>query len=158
MMVLQGLQLKLGAIFRLEPEPGIAPLVAGYVFVKARLVIFVERGIAKRPLPVRPAFGIHLQEAQVYAQLDLLSPILGLEPTDYDLPRLVLPLVQEVRYVEIHAPNMNGVPVQVNATGIGGTGLLWLLQRRQKLLHCRGKHFVLFVNGCQRAVEIGIFK
>jgi hypothetical protein len=67
------------------------------------------------PFAIRPAFGVHLQEPQIDPELDLLDPILGLEPAHHDLARLVFPVLQQARYVEIHNANMDGRLRQVNA-------------------------------------------
>jgi hypothetical protein len=58
--------------------------------------------MAKGPLAIRPALDEHLEQAQIDAELDFLAPVLGFEPAHNHLPRLVIPLVQEMRYIEIH--------------------------------------------------------
>ena len=70
--------------------------------------------MAGRPLAIGPALRIHLQQAQIHAKLDLLAPVLGFEPAHDNLTRLVIPLVQEIRYVEIHERNMAADTRQVN--------------------------------------------
>ena len=62
----------------------------------------------KRALAIRASFGIHLQEAEIDPQLDLVLPIFGFEPSDDNLSRLIIPLVQQMRYVKVHAANMDG--------------------------------------------------
>ncbi|MPN53202.1 hypothetical protein SDC9_200866 [bioreactor metagenome] len=50
--------------------------------------------MAKRALAVRPAIHIHLQQAEIHAQLQLFLAIFAHELPDNDLPRLVFPVVQ----------------------------------------------------------------
>jgi hypothetical protein len=57
-----------------------------------------------------------LQQAQIHAKLDFLAPVLGFEPAHDNLARLVVPLLQEIRYIEIHGPNMAADARQVNGS------------------------------------------
>ena len=70
--------------------------------------------MAEGPSAIRPALRIHLQQPQIDAKLDLLPPVLRFEPAHHNLTRLVIPLVQEMRYIEIHSRNMAAVSRQVN--------------------------------------------
>src|SRR5216117_3193078 len=74
-----------------------------------------QRFPAERAFAVRPTGGVHLEQAEVHSQLDLLGAILGFEFSNGNLPRLVVPVLQEVRDVEIHGGNMDAVFFQVNA-------------------------------------------
>ena len=86
------------------------------VLVQPRAVVLKEGRMAERPLAIRPALRVHLQQAQIEPKLDFLAPVLRFEPAGDHLARLVLPLVQEMRYVEIHEPNMAAGARQVNAS------------------------------------------
>jgi len=115
-VVLQCLELQLGAIFGFELESFIAAIVGSDMFVESRLVIFKKRGVTERPFAIRSPFYIHLQKAQVHAELDLFFSVLALELSDDNVTRLVIPLRQKMRYIEIHEPNMYGVRSQVNVS------------------------------------------
>ena len=114
MVILQGFELEPGAIFRLQLEPLVAAVVGRDVLVQPRAVILKQGRMAVGPLAVRPALRVHLQQAQIDAKLDFLAPVLGFEPAHNHLARLVVPLVQEMRYIEIHGPNMAVDTRQVN--------------------------------------------
>jgi hypothetical protein len=75
---------------------------------------------AARPLAVRPAFGIHLQEAQVHSKLELFFPISALESPYDHLPGLIFPVFQQTRYVEVHEQNMEGACAGVNKESANG--------------------------------------
>ena len=53
---------------------------------------------------------------QVQPKLDFLLAVLRFEPAGNHLARLILPLVQEMRYIEIHESNMAACAGQVNAS------------------------------------------
>src|SRR6185312_14056227 len=69
----------------------------------------------KRPLAVRPALGVHLQQPEIDPQLDFLFPILPFEFPDDDLARLVRPMFEDRRDIKIHEANMTAKCWQVNA-------------------------------------------
>src|SRR5208282_617195 len=83
------------------------------VLVKLGLVMFQQRFVAKRPFAVGPPVGVHLQEPKIHAKLDLVPAVLAFEPSDHHLPRLVLPPLQDPRYIEIHNFSMEAVFAQV---------------------------------------------
>jgi hypothetical protein len=114
MMVLEGFELELGAIFGLELETIVTAIVGRDVLEQPRAVVIKEGSMAEGPFAIRPAFGVHLEQAQIQAELDLLAAVPGLKPAGDHLAGLVLPLVQEMRYIEIHKPNMEAAPWQVN--------------------------------------------
>ena len=68
MMILQGFELEPGAIFRLELETLVAAVVGRDVLVEPRAVVLEEGGMAEGPLAIRPALGVHLQQAQIHAE------------------------------------------------------------------------------------------
>ena len=70
--------------------------------------------MAEGPSAIRPALRVHLQQPQIDAKLNLFPPVLRLEPAHYNLARLVIPLVQEMRYIEIHYRNMAADSRKVN--------------------------------------------
>src|SRR5437879_11616299 len=75
----------------------------------------LEQGrMAEGPLAIRTALRIHLQQTEIHPKLELFLAIFGLESADDHLSGLIIPLVQEVRYVEIHDANMDGGGRQVN--------------------------------------------
>src|SRR6266498_4105064 len=74
-----------------------------------------QRFTAEGAFPVRSSRSVHLEQAEVHSQLDFLGAILGFEFPNGNLPRLVVPFLQEVRDVEIHGGNMDAVLFQVNA-------------------------------------------
>ena len=97
--------------------------MGGDVFVKTGDVVFQEGRVTERALAVRAALGVHLEQAQIHSELDLLFAILPFEPADDNLPWLVFPIVQQTRYVEIHGASMPGMTRQVNgrASQTGGS-------------------------------------
>ena len=116
MMVLQGFELELGAIFGLELETFVAAIMGRDVLEQPCAVVTKEASMSERPLAIGAAFRVHLEQAQIQAKLDLLAPVLGLEPAGDHLAGLVLPLVQEIRYIEIHERNMAVTARQVNGS------------------------------------------
>ena len=87
-----------------------------------RMAVFLQiklekRRMAKRPLAVGSPFRVHLENTQIDAKLNFLLPILAHESPNYNLARLVIPLLEQVRDVEIHVTNMNRTPLQVNVRG-----------------------------------------
>jgi hypothetical protein len=108
----------------------------------------------KRLLAIGPAFRIHLQEAEINTQLNLLSAILGLEPPDDHLARLVFPILQQSRNVEVHAANMIVCPQQVNGrkkrttsgtTPPGARAFFWIRESGKPCPGplCRRRFFVI---------------
>ena len=95
-MILDGLHLQLGAILGFQGPAFIAAFVGANVLVKPRLVVLEQGRVAEGPLAVRPALGIHLQQTQIHAKLQLLLAIPGFESADHNLSGLIIPLVQEV--------------------------------------------------------------
>src|SRR4030095_7981178 len=80
----------------------------GQMLVKPGLMIFKEARIAHGAFPVRPALGIHLQQAEIHTQLDLLVPVLTLKPADNHLAWLVFPGFKQSRDVIVHRPEYGG--------------------------------------------------
>src|ERR1700722_3891506 len=103
LIILQRLELEFRAVLGLEFEAGIAAVMGDDVFVEARLVIIVDGSVAERTFAVGPAFSVHLQHAQVQAELDFFDAILAGEAADGHLSRLVIPLLEDMRDVETHA-------------------------------------------------------
>ncbi len=116
MMVLQGFQLESRAVFRLKLESFVAAIVGGDVFVEPGAVVFQEAITAEGPLAIWPPLRVHLKQAQIQPKLDLLAPVLRFELTGDHLAGLIFPAAQEIRYVEIHRPNMAVAHRQVNAS------------------------------------------
>ena len=52
--------------------------------------------MAHRAFAVRPALGVHLQDAEIDTQLDFLDAILSYEFPDHHLPGTILPLIEQV--------------------------------------------------------------
>src|SRR5207244_1802480 len=73
-----------------------------------------QRFTAEGTFPVGPPRDVHLQQAEVNPQLNSLGAVLGFEFSNGNLPRLVVPILQEVRDVEVHGRNMDAVFFQVN--------------------------------------------
>ena len=101
-MILQGFELKPGAILPPQFEAFVAAVVRRNVFVEPRPIVFEQGSMAERPLAIGPPLHIHLQQAQIQPKLNPLTPVLRFEPARNHLTRLILPLVQEMRYIEIH--------------------------------------------------------
>jgi hypothetical protein len=114
-MVLKGFELQLGAVLRLELETLLAGVVFGQMLVKLRLIILVKRRMTKRLFSIRTSFGIHLEQAKIDTQLNFLRTITALKFPDNDLPRLVVPMFEQMRNVEVHGANMAACFRQVNA-------------------------------------------
>jgi hypothetical protein len=62
--------------------------------------------MAERAFAVRTALSVHLEQAQVHAQLDFIHSFLAGESPHHHLPGLVIPLIEQVRNIEIHALNI----------------------------------------------------
>src|SRR5258706_13502602 len=77
-------------------------------------MMFQERNMAKRTFAVRPSFGVHLEQTEIDAELDFFSPVLRFKSAHHHLARLVFPLRQQMRYIEIHVANMDAEFGQVN--------------------------------------------
>jgi hypothetical protein len=94
MMVLQGFELELRAIFGLELESFVAAIVGRDVLVEPCAVVIKEASMAEGPFAIRATLRVHLEQAQIQPKLDLLAPVLRLEPAGDHLAGLVLPLLQ----------------------------------------------------------------
>jgi uncharacterized SAM-dependent methyltransferase len=70
--------------------------------------------VAVGPFSIGPAFGVHLEHAEIHAQLNLLLAVSAIEFSNDDLARFVGPLFEEWRNVEIHGANMAANGWQVN--------------------------------------------
>lgn len=114
-MILQRLKLEFGAILCDQLKTFIAAVIGGQMLVKLCLIMLQQGSISERALPVGPPFGIHLQQAQIHSELNFFLPIFGFKPADDHFPWLIIPLRQKMRYIEIHAPNMYAINMQVNA-------------------------------------------
>src|SRR5437764_9242377 len=78
-------------------------------------MVVIEKGrMAEGSLAVRTPLCIHLQQTEIHPKLELFLAIFGFESADDHLTGLIIPLVQEVRYVEVHDANMDGGGRQVN--------------------------------------------
>src|SRR5579871_1250838 len=86
----------------------------GEMFVELGLIIIKQRIVSVGPLPIRPAFGIHLKNTKIDPKLNLLLAVSSLEFSNHDLPRLIGPLFEEWRNIEIHSANMAANARQVN--------------------------------------------
>ena len=75
--------------------------------------------MAEGPLAVGTPLRIHLQQTEIHPKLELFLAIFGFESADHHLSGLIIPLVQEVRYVEVHDANMDGGGRQVNGQARG---------------------------------------
>src|SRR5215472_13120040 len=67
-----------------------------------------------RPFSIGPAFGVHLEHAEINAQLNLLLAVSTFEFPNNNLAGLIRPLFEEWRNVKIHAANMAANRWQVN--------------------------------------------
>src|SRR5438552_3084560 len=103
MMILNGFLLQLRAIVGFERETVVAAPMRPSVLLEPRLVVLEQGFAAEWALAVGPARRVHLEQAEVHAQLNSFAAVFNFELADGDLPRLVIPLLQEVRDVEIHA-------------------------------------------------------
>lgn len=88
--------------------------MGGKMFVQLGLIIIEERIVAVGPLSVRPALGIHLENTEIDAKLNFIPAVSALEFSNNDLARLVGPLFEERRNIEIHGANMAANRWQVN--------------------------------------------
>src|SRR5882724_8417746 len=103
MMILNCLHLQFRAILGFENEVLIAAFMRGDMFIEPALMVLEEGKMSERPLAIGTPLGIHLQQTQVHPELDLVLPIFGFEPADHDLSGRIIPLVQQMCYVEVHA-------------------------------------------------------
>src|SRR5438067_5820140 len=106
-MVLKGFELELGAVLCLESKSFFAPAMLVSILLDFMQVIIQQRRMTKGTLAIRTPVGIHLEQSQVHPQLDFFDSILADKPPHDDLARLVLPLVEDVRNIEIHYANIN---------------------------------------------------
>src|SRR6185437_11365265 len=114
-MILQGLKLELRAILGGEPEAIVAAFIGRQMLVQPGLVVIEERIMAEGTLAIGPAFGVHLQQAEIDTQLDFFLAVLALEFPDNNLSGFVRPVLEQWRNVEVHGANMNAKWRQVNA-------------------------------------------
>src|SRR5712691_8588709 len=114
MVELDGFHLQLRTILGFELKALITAFMGRDVFVETGLVVLEERRMAEGPLAVRTTLSIHLQQTEIHPKLELFLAIFGFESADDHLSGLIIPLVQEVRYVEVHDANMDGGGQQVN--------------------------------------------
>lgn len=114
-MILDEFLLQTGAIFRSQSKFLVVAGMLAFELVKLVQVILVKRFAAKGAFAIRPAFGIHLQETEIDAQLDFFLAILAHEFSDDNLPWLIIPLIQQGRYIETHCHTMDFNSLQVNA-------------------------------------------
>src|SRR5439155_10559063 len=114
MVVLNGLLLQFGAILGFKGVIVAGARIGAAVVLQPRLEMIKQRFAAEGTFPIWPPRGVHLQQAEVNSQLDFLGAVLGFELSNGNLPRLVVPILQEVRDVEIHGRNMDAVFFQVN--------------------------------------------
>src|SRR3954451_7730197 len=103
MVILKRFELQLGAILGFQCEAIVAAFMSANVFIKASFEVFEERGISVGPLAVRPPLSIHLQQTQINPQLDFFLAVFGFESPDDHLAGLVVPMLQQIRYIEVHA-------------------------------------------------------
>src|SRR6478736_3106330 len=59
--------------------------------------------MTKRALAVGPAIGIHLKQPQIDTKLDFIGTVFGFKSANHNLAGLIIPLLQEVRNIEVHA-------------------------------------------------------
>lgn len=71
--------------------------------------------MTERLFAVGPSLGIHLKHSKIDTELDLLDTITALEFSNNDLTWFVVPMLQEMRNVEVHGANMAARFLQVNA-------------------------------------------
>src|SRR5882724_2833189 len=107
MMKLKRFDLQFGAVLRREAKAGIAAFIRGEMLVKFRLVVIEQGVMAKRTFAVRPAFGIHLQHAEIDAQLYFFLTVFPLKFPNDNLSRFVGPMIEERRNIKVHGANMN---------------------------------------------------
>lgn len=103
---LDGFLLELGTILGIEMEAVFFAFVLVAVFLEAGLEVFEEGFVAEGGFAIGPAEGVHLEEAEVDAELDFFLSVLPLEPPDDNLPCLVLPGIQHIGDVERHGQIM----------------------------------------------------
>lgn len=58
--------------------------------------------MAKGLLAIGAAEGVHLEEAQIDAELDFFLPVFALKFPNDNLPGLVIPRLEQMRNIEIH--------------------------------------------------------
>ena len=101
MVKLQCFQLKLRAILRLQHKTVVtAPIL--HVLFQPALVKLEKREMSHRAFSVRASLGIHLEQTQIDAQLNFLLAIASRESADDDLARLIIPILEERRDIEVH--------------------------------------------------------
>ena len=104
MMVLNGLLLEFGAVLGGEAEITIVVVVFAAEFLEELRVIFEKGFPSVRVLAVRAALGVHLEEAEIDAELNFVFAVLAAELANDHLPGLVIPLVEQGRDVKTHTP------------------------------------------------------
>ena len=97
-VILDALLLQLGAIFGREREFVAAALRLAGLFLVPR----EERLRAARAHAVGPAAHLHLEDAEVDAQLDLVAPVQAGNAPDLDLARFEGPAGKDAVEVEAH--------------------------------------------------------
>lgn len=114
-VVLDGLLLQAAAFLGPEDEIGVAPIGGRRSLLHAPPVDMIPGLMTQGLATVGTPEGVHLEDAEVDPELDLLA-VLALETARDDLAGLVLPVLQHRGEVERHrAVNMGTTRGTVNA-------------------------------------------
>jgi nicotinate-nucleotide pyrophosphorylase (carboxylating) len=100
-VILQRLQLEFGDVLGAQGETVVAAFLF-HVLFETRFLVFKKRRVPQRAFAVGPALGVHLEQAQIDAQLHFLMPVASCETAHHNLAGLIIPILEELRDVEIH--------------------------------------------------------
>ena len=100
-MKLQRFELELGAIFGAQHKAIIAAALV-HVFLEARFLVLEKRRVSHWALAIRPALHIHLEQSEIDTQLNFFLTVAARKTAHDNLARLIIPILEEVRDVEVH--------------------------------------------------------
>ena len=94
-MILDGFLLEFGAFVGADGEVVVLAAVFLTVLFEADQEVVQQGGVPKRPLTVRAKLGVHLQQAEVDPQLQLIYAILIFDPARIHPAEAVVPVFED---------------------------------------------------------------
>ena len=111
MVILKRLHLEPRAILALERVAFVLAVVGHAVLLQLGSVKIEERWVAERLLSIGPAQRVHLQKPEVQPELDLFLAVFADKFPHDHLAGLVIPVIQQMRNVEVHGKSMWTCPL-----------------------------------------------
>ena len=101
-MKLNGLLLEFGAVLSVELECFVVAIMGVEVLLQPGSEMLVESFVSERFFAIRATESIHLEQTEVNAKLNFFLTVFAFEAPNNYLPCLVFPVVEQVRYIEVH--------------------------------------------------------